>query len=228
MIGGLSLWVSEPKVYDLTFAKIINYRILNGLPLPRRPKDVNPTAGSDLLKSSVFLSGTQSSFNCSNWKRFTNAFHLDSEPGPVQSLHCGASGFRRSCGLPKISPSQAWVDVTAAEDPFLIPVGRKCFLRRSSSIRQAGFVFFRVFFPPYFLCRKAAVMDSTGGLHLSPRAFSRTRTKLHRFGKWGNWLIFAFFLSDLHLKGQCSAADVTPPVVFGFHFTHFSLVTILG
>lgn len=131
---------------------------------------------------------------------------LRTQPGKIQPVRCRASRFRRWRGLPRISPSQAWVDETAAEDALLI--GGACFLRRTSNTCQASF-----FLPAIFPCTKAAVLGSTGGLHLSPRVFRQIRVdpsaQLHSSAGTSR---ASHFLQ--RFKGQSSVADVTPPPHF--------------
>lgn len=114
------------------------------------------------MPSSLFPTRTHKSyFNCLNW----NPAILKCIPTKDLSSRSAAAhpGSEDHAILPNISPSQAWVDMTAAEDMSLIQIRRKCFLRRTSIICQALFFSFL----PYLLCTKAAVVYSTGCLYLT-------------------------------------------------------------
>lgn len=148
--GRVCGYQNQKKSLRSDFCKNNYLCILNALPLSQTLKDMNPTADFNLLKRCrAQFSPHEHKVTLIAWtetKQFLNAFHL-SQPGPVQPLRCSASRFRRSRGLPNISPSQAWVDMTAAEDTFLIRVRRKCFLRRTSIVCQA--IFFSSIFSMY-------------------------------------------------------------------------------
>lgn len=134
---------TKREVCDLTFAKTITSGSFNALPLPETLKDVNPICRfwlPEKMPSSVFPTWTHKSyFNCLIWNRAI----LKCIPTRILP----AAPLQRIQGqevtlLPNISPSQSWVDMTAAKDTSLIQIRRKCFLRRSSIICQALFFFF--------------------------------------------------------------------------------------
>lgn len=139
-VRGSRLWGSEPKGKFAIWLlqKQLPRALFNALPLPETLKDVNPI-GRFWPPEKMPSSWTHKSyFNCLIWNRAI----LKRIPTRIRP----AAPLQRIQGqevalLPNISPSQAWVDMTAAEDTSLIQIRRKCFLRRSSIICQALFFF---------------------------------------------------------------------------------------